>query len=124
MKVNYPIISADPHIVDTPNTYTDYMIQMARRAPHVIETDYTTYVIDGMKRTINKGLIAAAGQAPDDLNPKLNGELPRSGWDSEYRLADQDRDGVLQKLSIRRLEWFMQSPRWDYKKASMMPTTG
>ena len=73
MKVNYPIISADSHIAEAPNTYTDYIDPKWRDvAPHVIETDDKgdLYVIDGMKRTINMGLIAAAGQAPEDLNPK------------------------------------------------------
>ena len=82
MKVNYPIISADPHIamlgllIPIPTT----SIQKWRDvAPHVIETDDKgdLYVIDGMKRTINMGLIAAAGQAPEDLNPKAKWhELP------------------------------------------------
>ena len=64
MKVNYPIISADSHIAEAPNTYTDYIDPKWRDvAPHVIETEDKgdLYVIDGMKRTSNMGLIAAAG---------------------------------------------------------------
>ena len=76
MQVDHPIISADSHIAEAPNTYTDYIDPKWRDvAPHVVETEDKgdLYVIDGMKRTINMGLIAAAGQAPEDLNPKRNG---------------------------------------------------
>ena len=98
MQVNYPIISADSHIAEAPNAYIDYIDPKWRDvAPHVVETEDKgdVYVIDGMKRTIQMGLIAAAGQAPEDLNPRAKwDELPLSGWDSDYRLQDQDRDGV------------------------------
>ena len=98
MKVDHPIISADSHISEAPNTYTDYIDPKYRDIAPRIEPGGdkgALYIIDGMKRTIPMGLIAAAGQAPEDLNPHAEFEdLPRSGWDPNYRLADQATDGV------------------------------
>ena len=38
MKVDYPIISADSHITEAPNTYTDFIDPAWRdRAPHLID---------------------------------------------------------------------------------------
>ena len=124
MKVDYPIISADSHIAEAPNTYIDYIDPKWRHvAPHVVETDDKgdLYVIDGMKRTINMGLIAAAGQAAEDLNPKAKwDDLPRSGWDSNYRIADQNRDGVSAEVIYPSVGMVLcNHPDLDYKKASM-----
>ena len=54
------------------------------------------FMIDGMKRPIPMGLIAAAGKAAEELTVlgiKFE-ELHRGGWDPKARMADQDRDGV------------------------------
>ncbi|MBQ29711.1 MAG: amidohydrolase [Acidimicrobiaceae bacterium] len=124
MQVNHPIISADSHIAEAPNTYTDYIDPQWRDvAPHVVETEDKgdLYVIDGMKRTINMGLIAAAGQAPEELKPNAKWEeLPRSGWDSDYRLADQNRDGVSAEVIYPSVGMVLcNHPDADYKKAVM-----
>jgi predicted TIM-barrel fold metal-dependent hydrolase len=124
MQVNHPIISADSHIAEAPNTYTDYIDPQWRDvAPHVVETEDKgdLYVIDGMKRTINMGLIAAAGKAPEDLKPNAKWEeLPRSGWDSDYRLADQNRDGVSAEVIYPSVGMVLcNHPDADYKKAAM-----
>ena len=58
-------ISADSHITEAPNTYIDYIdSKWADKAPRVLETEDRgdLYIIDGMKRTIPMGLVAAAGQ--------------------------------------------------------------
>ena len=124
MQVDHPIISADSHIAEAPNTYTDYIDPKWRDvAPHVVETEDKgdLYVIDGMKRTINMGLIAAAGQAPEDLNPKAKWhELPRSSWDSDYRIADQNKDGVSAEVIYPSVGMVLcNHPDEDYKQASM-----
>ena len=124
MQVNHPIISADSHIAEAPNTYTDYIDPQWRDvAPHVVKTEDKgdLYVIDGMKRTINMGLIAAAGKAPEDLKPNAKWEeLPRSGWDSDYRLADQNRDGVSAEVIYPSVGMVLcNHPDADYKKAVM-----
>jgi len=65
VHVDFPIISADSHITEAPNTYVDHIDpKYADVAPRLVETEDKgdIYVIDGMKRTIPMGLVAAAGQ--------------------------------------------------------------
>jgi len=124
MKVDYPIISADSHITEAPNTYTDY-IEPAYRdiAPRILETEDKgdLYIIDGMKRTIPMGLVAAAGQKADELNPKARyHELPQGGWDPTVRIADQDRDGVSAEIIYPSVGMVLCNHEdFDYKKATM-----
>ena len=65
--MNYPIISADSHITEAPNTYTDYIDKQWRdKAPRIVTTESQgdVFVIDGMERPIALGLVAAAGKDP------------------------------------------------------------
>ena len=98
VRVDFPIISADSHITEAPNTYIDYIEpKYAATAPRVVETEDKgdLFVIEGMKRTIPMGLVAAAGQDPMELKTRARySDIPRSGYDSSYRIADQNRDGV------------------------------
>jgi len=124
VRVDFPIISADSHITEAPNTYTDYIdSKYVDVAPHVVETDDRgdLYVIDGMKRTIPMGLVAAAGQDPDKLNTRAKyADLPRSGYDANYRIADQNRDGVSAEIIYPSVGMVLcNHPDFDYKKAAM-----
>ena len=124
VHVDYPVISADSHITEAPNTYTDYIDPKYRDiAPHVKSTEDRgdVFVIDGMKRTIPMGLIAAAGQAPEDLNPKARyDELHRSGYDSAYRIEDQRRDGVSCEIIYPSVGMVLcNHPDFDYKRVAM-----
>jgi predicted TIM-barrel fold metal-dependent hydrolase len=92
-------ISADSHIAEPPDCYTAHIDPKYRdTAPRIINDPAVgdVFVVDGFKKPIPIGLVAAAGKDPSEL--KRNGvpfeEIPRGGWDSKYRLADQDRDGV------------------------------
>jgi predicted TIM-barrel fold metal-dependent hydrolase len=92
-------ISADSHITEPPNCYTDYIDPKWRnKAPRMenVEGFGATFVIEGLKDPIPMALIAAAGKDPKEL--KMGGadfhSLWRSGWDPKYRVADQDKDGV------------------------------
>jgi predicted TIM-barrel fold metal-dependent hydrolase len=90
-----PIISADSHVTEHPDTYRNYVAAADREnAPHVARNDAgnDVYVIPGMKSMIPIGLVAAAGRTPD-LAGKFEDWYP-SGWDPHLRAADQDRDGV------------------------------
>ena len=123
VKGDHPIISADSHISEPPNTYIDYIDPKYRDIAPRIEpgTDKgALYIIDGMKRTIPMGLIAAAGQQPEELNPKADFEdLPRSGWDPSYRIADQDKDGVSAEVIYPSVGMVLcNHPDVDYKTAS------
>ena len=62
-----PIISADSHITEPPNTYVDHIDPKFRdRAPKMVHDDRKgdLFVIDGMKNAIPMGLVAAAGVPP------------------------------------------------------------
>jgi len=124
MRVDFPIISADSHITEAPNTYVDYIDpKFAEIAPRLVETDDKgdIYVIDGMKRTIPMGLVAAAGQDPDDLNLQARyKDLHKSGYDATYRIADQNRDGVSAEVIYPSVGMVLcNHPDFDYKKAAM-----
>ncbi|MFN0092772.1 MAG: amidohydrolase family protein, partial [Acidimicrobiales bacterium] len=124
MKVDFPIISADSHITEAPNTYIDYIEpKYASIAPRVVETEDKgdLYVIEGMKRTIPMGLIAAAGQKPEELNTKAKyADLPKSGYDPTYRLADMERDGVSAEVIYPSVGMVLcNHPDYDYQKATM-----
>ena len=118
-----PIISADSHITEPPNTYIDYIDPKFRdRAPHMVRDDRKgdLFMIDGMKRPIPMGLIAAAGKAAEELT--LLGikfeELHRGGWDPEARMADQDRDGVAAEVIYPTVGMLLCNHKdYDYKKA-------
>jgi hypothetical protein len=99
MSFEFPVISADSHITEPPDCYTAHIDPAFRdRAPHMVtdEVRGDVFVVPGMGRPIAIGLVAAAGKPPEQLTiagVKFD-DIHRSGWDSTYRLADQDRDGV------------------------------
>lgn len=124
MQVDFPIISSDSHVSEPPNTYIDYIDPAYRDvAPHVVETEDRgdVYVIDGMKRTIPMGLIAAAGQKAEELNPKARyADLHPSGWDPKARIGDQDLDGVSAEVIYPSVGMVLCNHQdFDYKKATM-----
>ena len=124
MHVDFPIISADSHITEAPNTYIDYIDpKFADVAPRLVETEDKgdIYVIDGMKRTIPMGLVAAAGQHADDLNLRARyKDLHKSGYDANYRIADQNRDGVSAEFIYPSVGMVLcNHPDFNYKKAAM-----
>jgi predicted TIM-barrel fold metal-dependent hydrolase len=121
--VQKPIISADSHITEPPNTYVDFIDPKYRdRAPHMVRDEQKgdLFMIDGMKRPIPMGLIAAAGKPASELT--LLGikfeELHRGGWDPEARMADQDRDGVAAEVIYPTVGMMLCNHKdYDYKKA-------
>ena len=97
--MSHPVISADSHITEPPNTYVDHIdAKWKDRAPQMktLGEAGDFFVIDGMERPIAMGLVAAAGKAPEEI--KITGsrfeDLHRGGWDPKARIADQQRDGV------------------------------
>ena len=103
MQIDHPIISADSHITEHPDTYVKHIDPRWRdKAPRMVtsKSKGDLFVIDGMKRPIAMGLVAAAGKPPEALT--MTGvrfdELHRSGWDPSARTADQERDGVAAEI--------------------------
>ncbi|MBV8951736.1 MAG: amidohydrolase [Actinobacteria bacterium] len=120
----YPVISADSHITEAPNTYTDFIDPAYRdRAPKLVDGGERVgdiFVIDGMKTPVPMGLVAAAGKPAEEI--RLTGvrfeDLHRSGWDPQTRLADQDRDGVSAEVIYPTVGMQLCNHRdADYKKA-------
>ena len=124
MNIDYPVISADSHVTEAPNTYIDYIDPRYREtAPRVVETDDRgdVYMIDGMSAFIPMGLIAAAGQRHGEINLKARySDLHRSGYDARYRVADQDRDGVACEVIYPSVGMVLCGhPDLDYQRATM-----
>jgi len=97
--VSHPIISADSHITEPANTYIDFIDAKYRDvAPKLVRTEKAgdVFVIDGMKKPVPMGLVAAAGKPVEEI--RITGvlfeDIHRGGWDPDARLADQVRDGV------------------------------
>jgi uncharacterized protein len=97
--MTHPIISADSHVTEPPNTYIDNIDPKFRdRAPRLqtIEGAGDVFFIEGIRAPVPMGIVAAAGKPAEEI--RMMGtrfdELHRGGWDPEARLADQVRDGV------------------------------
>src|ERR1700730_5024371 len=123
--ISKPIISADSHIMEPPDTYSGRIDRKYKEtAPHVIwdEKRGDTYVVEGMKETVPMGLIAAAGKSAEELagaasHAKFD-ELHRGSWDPQARIADQDRDGVAAEVIYPSVGMILcNHPDPDYKKA-------
>lgn len=121
--MSLPIISADSHITEPPNTYVDHIDPKWReRAPRMryVEKLGDAFFADGMDRPVPMGLVAAAGKPPEEI--RLVGvrfeELHRGGWDPEARMADQARDGVAAEVIYPTVGMVLcNHPDFDYKKA-------
>ena len=94
------IISADSHITEPAGTYVDHIDPAWRdRAPRLVDGGPEVgdvFVIDGMRKPVPMGLVAAAGKPPEEirvLGTRFE-SLHRGGWDPDARLDDQVRDGV------------------------------
>jgi predicted TIM-barrel fold metal-dependent hydrolase len=121
--LSYPIISADSHITEAPNTYRDYIDAKWRdKAPRMEYVDKIgdAFLIDGFNRPVALGLVAAAGKPAEEL--RISGvrfeELHRGGWDPDARLEDQRRDGVDAEIIYPTVGMVLcNHPSLDYKKA-------
>jgi predicted TIM-barrel fold metal-dependent hydrolase len=118
-----PIISADSHITEPPNTYVDRIEPRFRdRAPRIVRDKERgdLFVIEGLAKPIPMGLVAAAGKPAESLT--MFGarfeELHRGGWDPHARLADQDRDGVAAEILYPTVGMMLcNHPDFEYKHA-------
>jgi predicted TIM-barrel fold metal-dependent hydrolase len=104
-NLGFGCISADSHIVEPANCYSDYIIAKYKDSAPTIKRDAAgndVYIIPGMTSTIPLGLVAAAGLSPEELAARRQGctfdQLHKSGYDAKFRVADQDRDGVAAEI--------------------------
>ncbi len=118
-----PMISADSHITEPPDTYTARIDPAFRdRAPHMVRHDTRgdLFVIPGMDRPVAMGLVAAAGKPAEEITVAgvTFEELHRGGWDPEARMADQERDGLVGEVIYPTVGMVLcNHPDLDLKKA-------
>lgn len=121
--MSYPMISADSHITEAPDTYTAFIDRAWRdKAPRVVATadEGDVFQIHGMDKPIRLGLVAAAGKPPEQITQSgvKFSELHRGGWDPDARMADQDRDGVAAEIIYPTVGMLLcNHPDFDYKAA-------
>lgn len=94
-----PIISADSHVAEPPNTYIDRIDNRFKdRAPVMVHDERRgdVFIIEGSKQPIPLSLVSAAGVPADELSAKgaVWEKLHKGGWEPHARIADQDRDGI------------------------------
>jgi hypothetical protein len=100
--VTRPIISADSHITEAPDTYTAHIDRAWRdRAPRIVATEAhgDVFQIDGMDKPIHLGLVAAAGKPPEAITATgvRFSELHRGGWDPD---RSEEHTSELQSLRL------------------------
>ena len=124
MSRDYPIISADSHITEAPDTYVDFIDPAWRdRAPKLVDGGPDVgdvFMMEGGRVPVPMGLVAAAGKDPSDIRIKgvRFDELHRGGWDPEARLGEQDRDGVAAEIIYPTVGMVLCNHEdFDYKKA-------
>jgi predicted TIM-barrel fold metal-dependent hydrolase len=121
--ISGPVISADSHITEPPDTYVERIDPRFRdRAPRMHRDDKAgdLFLIDGMDRPVPMGLVAAAGKPPEEITVTgvLFEELHRGGWDPNARMEEQERDGVAAEIIYPTVGMVLCNHRdLDYKKA-------
>ena len=118
-------ISADSHILEPPACFSEHIEPRFRdRAPR-IESDSVgrhVYVIEGVPTPIPVGAADGAGMLPSmrtyHILKATFEQCRRSAWDPEYRLADQERDGIAAEIIYPSLGLMLISlADLDYKDA-------
>ncbi|MFN0028029.1 MAG: amidohydrolase family protein [Acidimicrobiales bacterium] len=99
------IISADGHVCEAANTYTDYIDPKFRdRAPHIETRDDGTevFVVPGMRKPINLGFVDGAGFGPKERLARAKtmrfSDVRPAGYIGRERLAFMDQDGLAAEI--------------------------
>lgn len=119
-----PVLSADSHVLEPPDAYTNRMDRRFRdRAPHLTHdaNKGSVYVIPGIDKPLSLALMSAAGTPPDKISESAEwSELQSGGWDPEKRIEDQKRDGVAAEILYPSLGMILcKHPDYDYRKACL-----
>ncbi len=121
--MDHPIISADSHITEPANTYVDHIDPKWKDSAPLLKNmgeDGDVFVIEGMKRPVPMGLVAAAGKPPEEIRVKgvRFEDMHRGGWDPDARMSEQDRDGVAGEIIYPTVGMVLCNHKdVDYKKA-------
>ena len=99
------IISADGHVCEAANTYTDYIDPAFRdRAPHIVRQDDGTdaFVVPGMRKPIALGFIDGAGFDARDRLARAKtmtfDDVRTAAYVGRDRVAFMDEDGIAAEL--------------------------
>ncbi len=97
------LVSADSHITEPPNCYTDYIDPAFRDIAPRIQRDGNSdvWVVPEMAKHLTLGFMSCAGVKPSELRAADGirfDEIYRGGWDAKARLVAQDRDGVAAEI--------------------------
>lgn len=111
-----PVISADSHITEPPDTYlTNIDARWRDKAPRLVDGGDRgdLFVIDGMDQPIAMGLVAAAGKPPEEITAEgVKFEALHRGG------SDQIADGVAAEVIYPTVGMlFCNHKDFDYKKA-------
>ena len=120
-------ISADSHILEPPNCYSDFIDPKYRDvAPRVerIEGRGDAFVIEGMRGKVPIALIDGAGKSVKEIQRFAKTatfeDCRLSSWDPRYRVADQERDGIAGEVLYASVGMALCThPEADYKDACM-----
>ncbi|HEY2483664.1 MAG TPA: amidohydrolase family protein [Candidatus Binataceae bacterium] len=121
-----PIISADSHIIEPPNTYVEridhkYKDSAPRMVPHEKLGD--VFIVKDIETPLSLSFAAAAGIEARKLEKLRDSgtrfdDLHRGGWDPKARIADQELDGISAEIIYPSLGMFLCNHKdFDYKKA-------
>jgi predicted TIM-barrel fold metal-dependent hydrolase len=120
-----PIISADSHVVEPPDTYITRIDKKFKdRAPTLVHDERRgdMFVVQGSNIPIPLSLISAAGKAPEALSARgaVWDKLHKGGWDPQARIAAQEQDGVAAEVIYPSVGMeICNHPDLDLKKACM-----
>lgn len=123
--MNKPIISADSHVCEHPDTFVDRIDKkFLDRAPRLVHDEKRgdIFVVDGSERPIPLSLVSAAGKKPEELSARgaVFEKLHRGGWEPIARLEDQAVDGVAAEVIYPSVGMEICGLKdMDYKKACM-----
>jgi uncharacterized protein len=120
-----PIISADSHVAEPPETYIARIDKkFKQRAPVMVHDERRgdMFLIEGSQQPIPLALVSAAGKAPEELSPKgaVWDKLHKGGWDPHARIEAQNQDGVAAEVLYPSVGMeICNIPDVDLKKACM-----
>jgi uncharacterized protein len=120
-----PIISADSHVAEPPETYIARIDKkFKQRAPVMVHDERRgdIFLIEGSKQPIPLALVSAAGKAPEELSPKgaVWDKLHKGGWDPHARIEAQNQDGIAAEVLYPSVGMeICNIPDVDLKKACM-----
>ena len=120
-----PIISADSHVAEPPDTYIARIDKKFKdRAPVLVHDARRgdVFMIEGSKQPIPLALVSAAGKAAEELSPRgaVWDKLHKGGWDPQARLEAQDQDGIAAEVIYPSVGMELcNMPDLDLKQACM-----